>query len=498
MNLSDFSLMGEDDGSYKIGHPKGRTLSISKKGLSDKSHQMISKLKKHQNYAEGTPDAPIDIDRLLSSNEPQPNSTPVSEEPDFTPPPVAPKMTAAAEQQATTPAEEEEESSPQAASVPAPKMDQGPDLDKALTNAIGAEQGGVQAQKQAGKQEQQALQTEANQLQDLTTPEDKFNGYQDKDAQLEKAVQDHKIDPDRYWNNKSTGSKIAAIIGVALGGFGSGLTGQPNAALGMLKDAAQKDIAAQMNDQSKNMNLWKMNREALGSDIGATLATENQYNSIAQAKLKSAAAGALGPQAQANAAQTILGLQQARVQNNRYLAAMQWSKTPGVSAQDPAQIVGQLVPKEQQAKALDEVGKLKQAVQLKKDFIQSYNDLNNKILGGILDPQDRASATGAYAGIIAKLGEGRFNMEEAKQQADALLPARFEGSDTRKNKMARINNFFDGLVQAPTLEGNFINPKKFSSTNLNSVNQSYLPGTVVSVKGKQYKVGNDGDSLSPI
>jgi hypothetical protein len=50
------------------------------------------------------------------------------------------------------------------------------------------------------------------------------------------------VDP---WDEKSTGSKIAAAIGLVLGGIGAGLTGGPNQALTVMKAAINSDIARQ-------------------------------------------------------------------------------------------------------------------------------------------------------------------------------------------------------------------------------------------------------------
>ena len=48
------------------------------------------------------------------------------------------------------------------------------------------------------------------------------------------------IDPDRYWNNKPTGAKIAAVIGAALTGFAGS-----DAGLRLITQAIDRDIAAQ-------------------------------------------------------------------------------------------------------------------------------------------------------------------------------------------------------------------------------------------------------------
>lgn len=59
------------------------------------------------------------------------------------------------------------------------------------------------------------------------------------------------IDPDRYYKNRSTGDKVLAAIGIALGGIASGMTGQPNAASQIIRDAINRDVDAQHLDLEK-------------------------------------------------------------------------------------------------------------------------------------------------------------------------------------------------------------------------------------------------------
>ena len=62
-----------------------------------------------------------------------------------------------------------------------------------------------------------------------------------------------KVDPNRYWNSKTTGQQAGSVIGMILGGIGSGLTGGPNLAVQMLDHATSRDIAA----QEHNLNTRK-------------------------------------------------------------------------------------------------------------------------------------------------------------------------------------------------------------------------------------------------
>jgi hypothetical protein len=94
---------------------------------------------------------------------------------------------------------------------------------------------------------------------------------QDKEARKKEAVaksiekEDEEaasIDPNRYWNNKSTGQKLLAGLALALGGFGAGLTGGRNHALDIINKEIDADLNAQKLDRdtflAKKQQAFKM------------------------------------------------------------------------------------------------------------------------------------------------------------------------------------------------------------------------------------------------
>lgn len=96
------------------------------------------------------------------------------------------------------------------------------------------------------------------------------------------------IDPNRLWGSLSTGNKIGASIGLILGGIGSGLTGQPNAALAVMEKSIANDIEAQKQDKSNKMNLYKANLEKFKSADEAFKQTQLQLVSMADLRMKQA------------------------------------------------------------------------------------------------------------------------------------------------------------------------------------------------------------------
>lgn len=116
---------------------------------------------------------------------------------------------------------------------------------------------------------------------------------------LEKAYQDKTVDPNKYWNDHS---KVAAGIGMIFSGLGNGLNKMAgNGAYEAMQAGINRDVEAQKNSQDKAMNLWKMNRDTFGSNVAATLATQNQLAEGLKYNIMKAAADAKGPQALAAA-----------------------------------------------------------------------------------------------------------------------------------------------------------------------------------------------------
>lgn len=147
------------------------------------------------------------------------------------------------------------------------------------------------AEKEQGVADVKSIESVQKQIDEMPTQQEIADKYNAKSAALQKAIAEQKIDPNRFWNNKSTGAKVSAAIGMLFSGIGSGLTGQPNMAEQIIHNSIEKDIDSQKNDQSKNMNLWKMNREAMGSDQAANLSTQNQmYAGLKYDIMKHAAA----------------------------------------------------------------------------------------------------------------------------------------------------------------------------------------------------------------
>ncbi len=119
------------------------------------------------------------------------------------------------------------------------------------------------------------------------------------------------VDPGRYWASRSTGGKIAGIIGLALGALGTGPDGI-NRAAAMMNQAIDRDLEAQKAEHTIRLQKGKasidaaqsayaMERQRFGDDAAASSAAKASLLGLAENELKKIAAGSAGPAAQAQA-----------------------------------------------------------------------------------------------------------------------------------------------------------------------------------------------------
>lgn len=100
----------------------------------------------------------------------------------------------------------------------------------------------------------------------------RLSKYESAAADYAKAS-DKGIDPNRLWNQASTGQKIGASIGILLSGIGSGLQGgRENLALKQINDAVDRDVQAQaigLTAKSRGLDVQRSVMQA-AMDAGAS------------------------------------------------------------------------------------------------------------------------------------------------------------------------------------------------------------------------------------
>lgn len=293
----------------------------------------------------------------------------------------------------------------------------------------------------------------------------------DLDSQNDKlfqAAQSSKIDPNKFWNEKSTGSKIATALSMIFGGALAGRTGQPNMAAQYLEKQVQNDLEAQKNDQSSKMNLYKMGLEKYKDRQSAEAFHNLQAYTMLQSQIKQAAAKFGGPQAQALADQAVGELESKKallkpqlIQQGATLKMMQ--ELSGNTGAAPGNLIdnnrwtalrmtGLLKPEDESA-ATKEATKAAEGESLRKSLTDSFNKLNTPGAGH-LTPGLRDAEMQSLAGVLARVSEGRFNLQESKQQIEAIMPQLKDvlNPGIRQERLRKLNQLIDATVQTPTLD----------------------------------------------
>lgn len=357
-NLKKFKKVKEDKDWATLIHVDGHEINIAKAPLSPMQRKQLENLEMHgqyakggvAHYAEGTADA-----QSSDQDEMQDTGTQVASSANESQAPTEAASQGDQNNFVIGQAMQDAAAQPGTANVPQAGMNP-PTLASSFTSPFQAQRSGFEQEKaaigqaaaaeaQQGRQEAAAIQQGAQALQALPTQNELVAKNRQASDNLFKAFAEKRIDPDKYWQDHS---KITAGIGVLLGGLGQAIGGgrvQGNAAYDALQNQINRNIDAQKNDQSHALNLWKVNREALGTDMAANVATENQLNIAMKYKLMQAASEAKGPIAIANSNAAIAKINQQIGMNDARLALM----NPSSDNPDPSSRVQFLLTPQTQA-----------------------------------------------------------------------------------------------------------------------------------------------------
>lgn len=481
--FSGFKKIKDDQHSAVLQHPEGHHIVVAKSGLSPKMREALKKLPIHA--AEGA-DIPDDSDAIDTSQAaPQPSlpdqasNAPFSLSAMFggdadqnnTPPPALTPQPPKGPSNYQLPTNAHE-ASPQSQVIP--MMDAG-DYQKAVNQQKEGVNLEAQAQSKLGNNQARDAAITAKQLQDAQNDFQKKNiDLMSEYNALKDDVMNGHITPDHYMQSMSDGKKVSTAIGLILGGIGSGFTGGPNPALQFLNNQIDRDIQSQKDNLGKKESLLSMNLKAQGNLRDAMDATRIQMMGINSVKFQQAAAASQDPMAKARAQQASSLIDQAVMPKISQMALTSSVFNPNqklgaAPSQIPPEVKVRYIPNEKDKEAaVKELAAATETQKLRADMQDSFNDLNNQFLKGVFSPSDRESARTAFAGRLAKIAEGRFNLQEAGQQADALLPAPRDLDSTIKKKQARLNALFDTMITTPVLNGYGIAVPKVAKANQNN------------------------------
>lgn len=293
MKLSDFKVLKEDSDSFHIGHPDGKSFKVPKAGLSSDSHLHIKRMYDGSDGEVEDTQPSVQPDPQIEDKPPEqtPQNTDISTNPQD----LINKMSAKSEQTNPVESKKTESMMPTKAATDAYKSQQAANTEMAQAKGL------------EGAKQSQAIAQNNLEISNLPTQQSIIQGYRDKDKQFEGKLED--IDPARLFHNMNNWQKLSAGVGMILGGIGAGKNGR-NMAYEYINNAVNQDIDAQKHNQAKTMNLWKMNREALGTDLAANTVTQNQLYTALGYKLKQAEFNAATPIEAARAHQANAVLQQ--------------------------------------------------------------------------------------------------------------------------------------------------------------------------------------------
>ncbi len=218
----------------------------------------------------------------------------------------------------------------------APAPPQGPNRIAGITSGYGKIEKGIQDAALTGAQkaseEAGYIETHRQNLEKMAASEAKREAdrqsFMDKEISEQKTLEDkilgQTIDPNRFWNSRSTGQKVTAVLSIILGGVGAGMTkSNTNGAYEILQGAIDRDIDAQKSETQKlkdissaKKNMYGMFLEKFKDERQADAAAKIAALNNVELQLKTTAAKFKAPELQAQADKAIGELQ---VQKNAAL-----------------------------------------------------------------------------------------------------------------------------------------------------------------------------------
>ncbi len=318
---------------------------------------------------------------------------------------------------------------------------------------------GIQAQANAagqqGNAEAQAAGQTVGQAQKMMQDYQNLNTHYLKEHDALMAdLQNSHIDPNHFMSSRTEGQRTNAMIGLFLSGLGSGITGRPNMAQGILQGAIDRDMQAQEANLGTKKTLLGANMQMFGETRAAYQATRAQLQDIYNMRIAQAAAQSKNPQAQAIAQQEIGKSRMQIAQTYQQIAAQKALMAGGSNA--PETRIRLIPDPKDRAKAIDEYGKAQnlssQANTILGHFDQAAQD--NTVLktgAGLL--RTPASVLNFNASVMPYLkdAEGRINEQEI-HIIQQLAPKPGDSADKIAQKRNGVLQLIHEKSATPTLD----------------------------------------------
>lgn len=481
-NLSKFKKVKEDKQWATLIHQDGHSLTIAKAPLSPIQRKQLENLAMHETpkMAEG---GEINYDAIEGQNaaenapygtSPTMDSSPSADSVQVNIPGVTNASPAPSDQ--NTQAAPVQQQSPAAPNAPSQPATQSP-FNSQISGFEEEKQANLeaaQAQGQQGQSEANAIQGVQDKINSLPSLQKLIADNQGKSDALLKAYQDQKVDPQRYWHDHS---KVAAGIGLLL----SGLGGNSGAAYNAINQGVQRDVEAQRNAQDQKMNLYKLNREALGNDLSANLATQAQLYTGLKYSIEKAAAQAKTPLALANAKAANARIDQQIGALNYKLALM----NPTSDSPDPSSRVQFLVPEGRQAAVTKEIAEAQNTVKNLPGIVDAFFEAakdSRPLTGGVntspsaFIPGHKTAGQSAFQARIAPTiqdQEGTVRQMAFENVDNNMTPA-FGDNDSRiGSKLRSLIQYGQSKSSAPNSKSFGIDLAKYPTTDTRNI-ENYI------------------------
>ncbi len=323
-----------------------------------------------------------------------------------------------------------------------------------------------------GRDESQAIQNTLDQVNKLPSQQEIVSKNKESSDKLFQAYKDQKLDPDHYWKDHS---KLASGIGILISGIGQAVGGPnvKNGALEAIQDGINRDIDAQKNAQDQKHSLWKMNREALGDDLSATLATQNQLYTGLKYKIEKTAADSKGPLALAQANIANAKLDQLIGQNNFQLSLL----SPTSDNMDPSAKVQYLVPENARKDVFKEISEAQNTVRNYKGIEEAFRQAEKDVrpISGGWDTSPAAfnpfEKTPGQEAFIARIGptvqeaEGTVRKTAFDNIEHTMMPKFGDSDNAIATKYKSLQQYISSKAAATAAKGYGIDLSKYPSTN---------------------------------
>lgn len=296
--------------------------------------------------------------------------------------------------------------------------------------------------------------------------------YQAQADQLSQEIAAGKIDPNKFWSEKSSGSKIAAGLGIILSGIGAGLQGSTqNMALGVLQKQIDQDIDSQKANLGKKQTMLSDNLRMQGNLMQAEAATRLQYSAILQGQIAKIASQTSDPMILGKAQQMIaerkrqdIPLQQTLATADTRRNILNGSMSSGVS---PEQKIGLLAKTPQEFEnATKELQAVKNHAREKASILAAFDKVaeENTVAGKAgrlgFDPPSMAGFRLLTLPLL-KDEAGRINEREL-EVTEGIMKGTLDRPGSVKEKRAALEKFVDAKAPVSShLTAFGIDPKQF-------------------------------------